>query len=204
MGVTSKQFNTFQEFLDHVIEVENRHYHAPMDEEGIFRQAAQEMNDGLVLEFGVAEGFSIKQMLPHLHNRTIHGFDSFEGLPEEWRPDFPKGIFACDTPTLPDNVILHKGWFNETLPGFLEQNPDKIALLHLDADLYSSTDYVLRQLEHRLVPGSFVIYDELYYKYDNYKEHEYKAFVEHHVRTGLHYEFLGRRRWEAYNFRVIE
>jgi len=106
-------------------------------------------------------------------------------------------------PNLDANIKLYKGWFNETLPAFLEQHPDQIAFLHLDADLYSSTAYVLEQLENRLVTGSFVVFDELHYQYHNYLEHEYKAFIEHHDRTGFHYEFLGRRRWEAYSFKLI-
>lgn len=204
---SSKDFNSFPEFLDHIIAIENQNYTAHCDSHAVFRQAATEMNDGLVLEFGVAEGHSAAEMGHFFGSeRTIHGFDSFEGLPEDWRPEFPQGIFACEVPRLPDNIVLHKGLFNETLPGFLDalHYTDKIAFLHLDADLYSSTAYVLEQLEDRLVPGSFVVFDELYYQYNNYLEHEYKAFVEHHDRTGFHYEFLGRRRWEAYSFKLID
>lgn len=204
--VSSKDFNSFPEFLDHIIAIECRNYAAHVDSHAIFRQAAAEMNDGLILEFGVAEGHSAAEMSHFFGGeRTIHGFDSFEGLPEDWRPEFPQGIFACEVPTLADNIILHKGMFQETLPGFIEalHHTDKIAFLHLDADLYSSTAYVLERLEDRLVPGSFVVFDELHYLYNNYLEHEYKAFVEHHDRTGFHYEFLGRRRWEAYSFKLI-
>ncbi len=202
---SSRDFNSFPEFLDHIIAIENQNYTAAVDSHAVFRQAAQEMNDGLILEFGVAEGHSVTEMSRFFgSHRTIHGFDSFEGLPETWRPEFPEGIFACEVPTLAENIILHKGLFNETLPGFLEHYPGKIAFLHLDADLYSSTAYVLEQLEDRLVPGSFVVFDELHYQYENYLEHEYKAFVEHHDRTGFHYEFLGRRRWEAYSFKLID
>jgi predicted O-methyltransferase YrrM len=204
--MTSKDFNSFPEFLDHIIAIENRNYSAHCDTRAIFHQAAAEMNDGLILEFGVAEGHSAAEMSQIFGSeRTIHGFDSFKGLPENWRPNFPRGAFACDVPTLANNIILHKGLFNETLPGFLEalHHTDKIAFLHLDADLYSSTAYVLEQLENRLVPGSFVVFDELHYQFNNYLEHEYKAFVEHHDRTGFHYEFLGRRTAEAYSFRLI-
>ena len=201
---TSKDFNTFQDFLDHIITIENQNFAGHVDSHAVFRQAAAEMNDGLVLEFGVAEGHSVAEMSMHFGpERIIHGFDSFEGLPETWRPEFPQGIFACNVPQVPDNIKLHKGLFNETLPGFLAEHPEQIAFLHLDADLYSSTAYVLEQLEHRLVPGSFVVFDELHYLYPNYVEHEYKAFIEHHDRTGFHYEYLGRRRWEAYSFKLI-
>jgi predicted O-methyltransferase YrrM len=204
---SSKDFNSFSKFLDHIIAIENENYYAHCDSHAVLRQAATEMNDGLILEFGVAEGHSAAEMSHFFGSeRTIHGFDSFEGLPEDWRPEFPQGKFACEVPTLASNIILHKGLFSETLPGFLDAlySFDKIAFLHLDADLYSSTAYVLEQLENRLVPGSFVVFDELHYQYNNYLEHEYKAFVEHHERTGFHYEFLGRRRWEAYSFKLVD
>ena len=40
--------------------------------------------DGEVLEFGVYAGGSITRTANALPNMTIHGFDSFEGLPEDW------------------------------------------------------------------------------------------------------------------------
>src|SRR5210317_859467 len=42
--------------------------------------------DGDILEFGVWKGNSLKQMSTHFRNtsRKIYGFDSFEGLPEDW------------------------------------------------------------------------------------------------------------------------
>ena len=53
----------------------------------------------------------------------VHGFDSFRGLPEDWagRDGMKKGTFDVNgrKPTVPDNVVLHPGWFNETLPKFI-------------------------------------------------------------------------------------
>ncbi len=40
--------------------------------------------DGLILEFGVASGRTIRH-IGALTDRSIHGFDSFKGLPESWR-----------------------------------------------------------------------------------------------------------------------
>ncbi len=192
----SRDFNTFTDFMDKIIADQPGQNHR-------FDCFAPITLDGMVLEFGVAEGHSIRELASVFPDRHIHGFDSFEGLPEAWRPEFPEGIFKCDVPHVPDNVTLHKGLFNETLPGFLEANPGPIAFLHLDADLYSSTAYVLELVEDRLVDGSIVIFDELHYWYDNYKEHEYKAFDEFIQRTGFHVQFLHRRRPEAYCFKLI-
>ncbi len=192
----SKDFSTFTDFMDAVIALQH-------GENNRFECFGPITPEGMVLEFGVAEGHSIREIASVFSNRHINGFDSFEGLPEYWRPEFPEGIFKCDVPVVPQNVSLHKGLFNETLPGFLEVNPGPIAFLHLDADLYSSTAYVLELVEDRLVDGSIVIFDELHYWYDNYKEHEYKAFDEFHQRTGFHAEFLHRRRPEAYCFKLV-
>jgi hypothetical protein len=133
-------------------------------------------SEGLILEFGVASGRTIRH-LAGLTSRTIHGFDSFEGLPEAWRPGFEKGAFAQPLPTVPNNVVLHKGWFSETLPKFLEQHSDSVALLHIDCDLYSSTSLVLKYLKERVRSGTVIVFDE-YFNYPGWRQHEHKAFEE--------------------------
>lgn len=49
--------------------------------------------DGLFLEFGVYQGKSINYMSELLKDKIIYGFDSFEGLPEDWHPGYEKGRF---------------------------------------------------------------------------------------------------------------
>jgi Macrocin-O-methyltransferase (TylF) len=201
MKVNSRDFGTFTDFLDHIIEQET------LPHIDVFGYVAKNAIDGLVLEFGVAEGLSVNEINNKFNGkRTIYGFDSFEGLPEDWQPRFPQGSFKCSLPRVPSNVILSVGLFQDTVPWWSKSTPGDIAFIHLDADLYSSTAYVFEQLENRLVEGSIILFDELYaFGYDNYKEHEYKAFVEHHERTSFHYSFLGcrdidRRQKEAYSF----
>lgn len=49
---------------------------------------------------------------------ALHGFDSFEGLPERWNADHAKGHFstAGQIPEIADNrVTFFKGWFKEIL-----------------------------------------------------------------------------------------
>jgi hypothetical protein len=143
--------------------------------------------DGLWLEFGVASGSTISH-IAKLHAGPVYGFDSFEGLPENWRTGYDKGTFSGDLPMVPDNVELIKGWFSATLPSFLASHPGKVAFLHIDCDLYSSTNTILDLLEPRLGTGSVIVFDE-YWNYPGWRQHEYKAFAEFVERTGKTYRY---------------
>jgi hypothetical protein len=51
----------------------------------------------MVCEFGVWKGATIN----YIASKTpgpVHGFDSFEGLPEDWRPGFEAGAFKSQAP----------------------------------------------------------------------------------------------------------
>lgn len=149
-------------------------------------------SEGLIAEFGVADGSSVNFMAKHT-NRTIHGFDSFEGLPERWSGTFElAGKFSQGgkLPKVASNVILYKGWFDETIPSFLDANPGPIAFLHVDCDIYSSSKTIFDGLEDRLIAGSYVLFDE-YFNYPNWRAHEFKAWGEFVERTGLTYEYVG-------------
>ncbi|HEX4343134.1 MAG TPA: class I SAM-dependent methyltransferase [Verrucomicrobiae bacterium] len=160
-------------------------------------QVADTSKDRLVLEFGVFMGYSINH-LAKLTDKTIYGFDSFEGLPERWRDTCEKGAFAVPKlPKVRKNVTLVKGWFNETLPDFLKANPGVVGYMHVDSDLYSSARTVLELLEPRLKPGSVIVFDD-YFNYSGWQEGEYKAFMEFLERTGLDCEFIGYHRNEQH------
>ena len=93
--------------------------------------------DGLVLEFGVFDGGSIRELAARA-NQVVHGFDSFEGLPEDWTHFQKKGRFSRGGKApagLPDNVQLHAGQFDDTLPSFLASHPGPVRLAHVDCDL---------------------------------------------------------------------
>jgi len=94
--------------------------------EQVFGIAAQQIRDSevLYLEFGVYRGRSMRIWSRLLRNprSTLHGFDSFEGLPESWDLSAEKGHFALDgaIPVIEDSrVSFSKGWFSETLPKFV-------------------------------------------------------------------------------------
>ena len=145
--------------------------------------------NGLYLEFGVFMGGTINHIARQI-NHTIHGFDSFQGLPEKWG-SMPAGQFnrQGEPPQVLDNVKLHIGWFDQTLPPFLAQHPEQVAFLHIDCDLYSSARAVLWGLAERIVPGTIIVFDE-YFNYPYWREHEYKAFEEFVAEFQLGYEYI--------------
>jgi hypothetical protein len=146
--------------------------------------------DGLILEFGVATGSTINHLALQTSDK-VYGFDSFQGLPEDWRPDHLAGLFRrTDLPAVRPNVELMVGWFEDTLPGFVSAHPEPVSLLHIDCDLYSSTKTILYYLSHKIIRGTVIVFDE-YLNYVGWRSHEYKAFQEFIGATGLNYRYVG-------------
>jgi hypothetical protein len=144
--------------------------------------------EGLTLEFGVASGRTITQ-IARATPGTVYGFDSFQGLPERWRPGFETGAFAqAAPPRVPENVELVIGWFSETLPGFIARHPGPVSFLHIDCDLYSSTAEILRHVGPRLTRGSVVVFNE-YFNFPGWQQHERKAWKECVAELGIEYEY---------------
>tara|TARA_B100000287_G_C20626348_1_gene777978 strand:+ start:489 stop:1229 length:741 start_codon:yes stop_codon:yes gene_type:complete len=156
---------------------------------------------GWWMEFGVANGGTctyiakrLKELHPVLKNKQVYGFDSFEGLPEDWdlgsltpsvKNITKKGAFSTSG-VIPEvliktpNITPVKGWFNESLPKWLKENADensRVSFLHLDADLYSSTKTVLDCLVPYFKEKCVIHFDEFAH-YVNAGEGEYKAFRE--------------------------
>ncbi len=157
----------------------------------------------LVLEFGVYTGDTLRlwlSLFPHPASR-FHGFDSFEGLPETWNTGLTKGAFSLGgkmPPFADPRVTLHKGWFSDILPEFQPPSNDQL-VVHLDADLYSSTDCVLRALQDHIVPGTILIFDEFIDRM-----HELRAFDEYLQRSQHRFEFLGATKaLEQVSFRRV-
>jgi predicted O-methyltransferase YrrM len=119
----------------------------------------------------------------------VVGFDTFEGLPEVWRTDFPAGEFAqAALPEVPGAELV-SGLFEDTLPGFLAECDDDIGFLHLDADLYSSTKTVLDLVGDRLRPGAILVFDE-FFNFPGWQAHEYRAWCEFVADSGRSFEYL--------------
>jgi O-methyltransferase len=130
------------------------------------------------LEFGVSRGDSMRWWVENNKDpeSTFVGFDSFEGIPESWAT-WPKGSFSADgqTPAIADpRCSFVKGLFHDTLPRWLAGHKfSRRTLVHLDADLYSSTVVVLGQLLPKLKTDDILIFDE----FSSYL-HEYRAYAD--------------------------
>lgn len=164
----------------------------PLD---ILTLAIQQIDNkqGLYLEFGVFSGRTINH-IARLVDQPVYGFDSFEGLPERWRDTWGAGHFKMkELPKVAQNVTLIKGWFDKTLPEFLKTHPEDVAFLHVDCDLYSSTQTIFACLAPRIKAGTVIVFDE-YFNYTGWKEGEYKAFQEFIAREGWGFEYLSYNR----------
>lgn len=160
----------------------------PRPEETLQHAASLVEVPGSVLEFGVASGYTLNLLVQALPGRTAAGFDVFTGLPEDWRSGFPAGMFAQDgLPEVPGAELV-VGLFEDTLPGYLARETENVALLHLDADLYTSTRTVLEVVGPRLVEGSVVLFDE-YFNYPGWREGEFLAWQQYAGKTGTTYRY---------------
>ena len=167
---------------------------------------------GLMLEFGVGEGTSINIISSAVPDRKVYGFDCFTGLPEDWKAGNDKGKFAQEQlPEVNSNVELIVGLFQDTLDEFINQHSTyPVSFIHLDADLYSSTTFILDKLRERgmILPGTIMVFDEIYDIHgglsgENFK-HEGRAFIEFLEKTGYNFEFVGRRNNESFAFRIVK
>ncbi len=132
------------------------------------------------LEFGVAGGDSLRWWLHHAPSEakvSFYGFDTFTGLPEQFGL-FGRGAFAppaelhLATQSPQHQLTLLKGLFQETLPDFLRhwQRAERV-VVHMDADLFTATLYVLMLLTPYLQDGDIIIFDEFAVPL-----HEFRAF----------------------------
>jgi hypothetical protein len=144
--------------------------------------------DGMVLEFGVYSGKTLRIIAEARDGKEVYGFDSWQGLPEAWRPNIGPGSFtAPDMPEV-EGADLIAGWFENSLPPFLDAHPGPVAMVHVDCDLYSSTKTVLDHVGPRLRPGTVIVFDE-YWNYPGWQDHEHKAWTEFVARTGIQFDY---------------
>ena len=173
--------------------------------------------NGLWIEFGVYRGKTLQQIATKTSN-TVYGFDSFEGLHEHWDSQNPKGVYslggnvpdgainlndAWSNPGMYDpsptrstipwarNIKLVKGYFENSLPPFLETHKELASFLHIDSDLYSSAKTILTLMKDRIISGTILVFDD-FSGYPDFKDrnHEVKAFAEFLLDTNKQYNSL--------------
>jgi len=161
---------------------------------------------GLLLELGVYQGSSINCIAAIVQPRLVIGFDSFFGL-EETFGRYPKGCFSRGgaVPSgLRPNVQLIIGRIQDTIEQFVSEIGDeKIAFVNFDLDLYEPTIFTLNALDGHFKQNAIILFDE----YDDAiygKEHEQRAFAEFLAKSNYRAEFIGKRLWHAYAFRLIQ
>ena len=154
------------------------------------KKVEMDANSGHILDLGVYSGGSTRNLARIFPDKVIHGFDSFEGLPDDWSYVL-SGTFDAKglLPDVPDNVRLYKGWFEDTLPlWFDEYSGNPISVLRIDCDIYSSTKTIFDVLSPLIQPGTWIIFDELI-GYSGWQNHEYKAFTEFIEATNHKYKY---------------
>lgn len=162
--------------------------------ETLYEQVINEFNLNAnidYLEFGVSKGGSFRWWINRIQDADarFYGFDTFTGLPEPWGP-FEKGDMGNgNTPPVIDDHRhkFHQGLFQQTLLPFLSSyNVGKRKVIHMDADIYSATLYVLTLITPILKSGDILFFDEF-----NVPLHEFKAFKEWSSAFYIDYEVLG-------------
>lgn len=173
----------------------------PQDEKAYvtLRHVLSEIHPGRseALEFGVATGKTLAMIAERM---PVTGFDSFRGLPEDWRPGYSAGVFDGLRPgsEIPSATLV-EGWFEDTLPTFAW--PEEVSLVHIDCDLYSSTSTVLIALNESglALADTWIVFDE-FHGYEGCEQHEQKAWAEFIEETGYDYEVIGHgdQSWAVY------
>jgi len=151
------------------------------------------------LEFGVSKGESLKWWLKQIKNShsLFWGFDTFNGIPEAWGT-VKSGSYTNDG-NIPyvedDRCRFYVGLFQETIKKFLNENVlQQRLVVHLDADLYSSTLFCLFSLGPYFKKDDILIFDEF-----DVTTHEFKAFIDFQSCFSLPYTVIG----ESNNFNKI-
>ena len=118
------------------------------------------------------------------------GFDSFEGLSENWGgTGFAKGSLSTNREVpenFPQDVEIVVGRVEDTLGDWLSRNElNDLTVVHCDLDIFEPSLHVLETLKPRLLPGSLILFDN-YFSYPGWKNGEHRALVE----SGIAHEFL--------------
>ena len=138
-------------------------------------------------EFGVWRGNSFKYLLKSFNKG--YGFDTFEGLPEDWHTK-KQGSYSAEgiVPNI-DNATFIEGKFEDTLPIFFSKSRPIASIINFDADLYSSTLCALNYSKNVIDQDTILIFDEFIIN-KNWEKDEYKALNEFCSVNNCSYEVI--------------
>lgn len=184
--ISKRRKISFSDFYSYKFDYNKRYqlYTYIIEKEGI-------TSDIDYLEFGVSKGYSFRWWSDQIKdsNSRFYGFDTFSGLPEDWGP-FKKGAMSNGNvpPELNDKrCTFYQGLFQQTLLPFLKTyQPNRRRIIHMDADLYSSTLFVLTTISPYLRKDDIILFDEF-----NVPRHEFKAFIDWTSSFYIEYDVLG-------------
>ena len=150
--------------------------------------------EGVCLEFGVYKAKSINYFAKCFPELDFVGFDSFEGLAEDWMGHhLTKGGFNMGgkLPRVKQNVRLVKGWFDQTLPKYCQESlRDKpVRFIHVDGDTFEAATIVFKNLSGHLKPGVLILFDELI-GYPNWKNGEFLAWKNITSEHSINFRYL--------------
>jgi len=155
---------------------------------------------GDIVEFGVGSGSSSVAIYKMISRTTqlelphLYLFDSFQGLPQTQGDDqhaqWKKGSWSVDETSVNKRLELYNvnrdkfttipGYYEDTLkPELRDQlGLEKLALVHIDCDLYSSTQLALNFITPYVQCGTVILFDDFFCFSGNPNKGESKAFHE--------------------------
>ncbi len=155
---------------------------------------------GSIAEFGLYKGASlmfmakVMRLMDPMGWKELHGFDSFQGLTtftdEDGNADKDADRFAgsyeelldvIDLYQFQDEVYIHKGLIQDTLPLLLKEHPElRFSLVFCDTDLYEPTKLIMESLHDRLSVGGMFVCDEWNYEPYPGETQAIQEFMERH------------------------
>jgi O-methyltransferase len=122
--------------------------------------------DGDIAELGVYKGGSSAGMALLAPKKTLHLFDTFEGMREpQFDEPHSKGDFADTTEQSVRSLFdpnfslkIHRGWFPETITDELRDT--RFCFVHIDGDFYETTRDAINFFWPRLVKGGIMVFDD--------------------------------------------
>jgi hypothetical protein len=139
--------------------------------------------EGDIIECGVFRAGVTLVMADALRSsgsaKIIHGFDSFEGMPEALNQDalptgqivYHQGVLSQTSLAMvmqkmkvfghQDRVIFHKGFFQDSMPGVIMAD-SRLSFVLVDCDQYAGTKYCLEFLYNKVNPGGMILIDDYF------------------------------------------